>query len=156
MSEEIENALQLGLETPEQIQQDWLEAKVAQAKQTLTDAQHGDNAQTKQVITKLEKLFNQVAKLPELSSAIAQYKIAFKQLKEIEPAQQLADYDDVLTRFNNAFKQTRSHLNVVDGALQQNFKSQLNTHKKQFLAQMSELTKPLEKTKAQPNVKHAM
>ena len=118
LSEEIENALQLGLETPEQIQQDWLEAKVAQAKQTLTDAQHGDNAQTKQVITKLEKLFNQVAKLPELSSAIAQYKIAFEQLKAIEPAQQLADYDDVLTRFNNAFKQTRSHLNVVDGALQ--------------------------------------
>ncbi|MDY6887387.1 DUF349 domain-containing protein [Pseudoalteromonas sp. R86517] len=148
LSEEIENALQLGLETPEQIQQDWLEAKVAQAKQTLTDAQHGDNAQTKQVITKLEKLFNQVAKLPELSSAIAQYKIAFEQLKAIEPAQQLADYDDVLTRFNNAFKQTRSHLNVVDGALQQNFKSQLNTHKKQFLAQMSELTKPLEKNQS--------
>jgi len=148
LSEEIENALQVGLETPEQIQQEWLDAKVAQAKQTLSDAQHGDNAQTKHVITKLEKLFNQVAKLPELSSAIVQFKVALDELKTIEPAQQLADYDDVLTRFNNAFKETRSHLNVLDGALQQNFKSQLNAHKKQFLAQMSELTKPLEKNQS--------
>lgn len=145
LSEEIENALQLGLETPEQIQQDWLDAKVAQAKQTLSDAQHADNAQTKLVVTKLEKLFNQVAKLPELTEAIKQYNSAFSELKEIKPAEQLADYDIVLNTFNTMFKQTRSHLNVLEGAVEKNFKAQLNTHKKQFLAQMSELTKPLEK-----------
>ncbi|HDY93324.1 MAG TPA: DUF349 domain-containing protein, partial [Pseudoalteromonas sp.] len=37
LTEEIENALQLGLETPEQIQQDWLDAKVAQAKQAISE-----------------------------------------------------------------------------------------------------------------------
>ena len=57
LSEEIENALQLGLETPEQIQQDWLNAKVAQAKDTLDKTELVADQQSKQVINKLEQLF---------------------------------------------------------------------------------------------------
>ncbi|KTF10343.1 DUF349 domain-containing protein [Pseudoalteromonas carrageenovora] len=149
LSEEIENALQLGLETPEQIQQDWLDAKVAQAKQSLSDSQLANNEQSKQVINKLEKLFIQVAKLPELTSAIKEYKLAYAVLCDIQPAEQLSDYDDSLNTFNIAFKAARSHLNTLDGSLAQNFKTQLNANKKQFLAAMSELTKPLEKNQSQ-------
>ncbi|MEL0649455.1 DUF349 domain-containing protein [Pseudoalteromonas agarivorans] len=149
ISEEIENALQLGLETPEQIQQDWLDAKVAQAKQSLSDSQLADDAQSKQVINKLEKSFTQVAKLPELTNAIKEYKLAYAVLCDIQPAEQLSDYDDSLNAFNSAFKAARNHLNALDGSLAQSFKTQLNANKKQFLAAMSELTKPLEKNQSQ-------
>ncbi|TMP54054.1 DUF349 domain-containing protein [Pseudoalteromonas sp. S1612] len=149
LSEEIENALQLGLETPEQIQQDWLNAKVAQAKDTLDKTELVADQQSKQVINKLEQLFSQVAKLPELTAAIKEYKIAYNALSEIKPAEQLSDYDQQLTAFNNTFKTARSHLNLLSADLQTSFKAQLNAHKKQFLAAMSELTKPLEKTQSQ-------
>lgn len=149
LSEEIENALQLGLETPEQIQQDWLNAKVAQAKDTLDKTELVADQQSKQVINKLEQLFSQVAKLPELTAAIKEYKIAYNALSEIKPAEQLSDYDQQLTAFNNTFKTARSHLNLLSADLQASFKTQLNAHKKQFLASMSELTKPLEKTQSQ-------
>ncbi|WP_076923790.1 DUF349 domain-containing protein [Pseudoalteromonas sp. EB27] len=149
LTEEIENALQLGLETPEQIQQDWLDAKVAQAKQAISETELANNAQSKLAVSKLEKLFTQVAKLPELTIAIKEYKLAFAALCEIKPAEDLAQYDAILTEFNNGFKAARSHLNILDGALQSTFKTQLNAHKKQFLAPMSELVKPLEKNQSQ-------
>ena len=145
LSEEIENALQLGLETPEQIQQDWLEAKVAQAKQAISDTELEATANTQVVINKLEKLFDQVAKLPELASAIAQYKLAFASLCEIHPAQELTHYDEILSAFNQRFKVARNHLATLDNGLQTTFKTQLNEHKKQFLAPMNALIKPLEK-----------
>lgn len=149
LSEEIENALQLGLETPEQIQQDWLNSKVAQAKDTLDKTQLMADQQSKQVINKLEQLFLQVAKLPELTAAIKEYKIAYNALCEIKPAEQLSDYDQQLSAFNHTFKEARGHLAVLSNDLQASFKTQLNAHKKQFLAAMSELTKPLEKTQSQ-------
>ncbi|WP_282131648.1 DUF349 domain-containing protein [Pseudoalteromonas aliena] len=149
LSEEIENALQLGLETPEQIQQDWLDAKVAQAKQAISETELANNAQSKLGVSKLEKLFTQVAKLPELTTAIKEYKLAFTALCEIKPAEDLAQYDETLTAFNRVFKAARNHLNILDGALQSTFKTQLNAHKKQFLASMNELIKPLEKNQSQ-------
>ncbi|AQQ00911.1 hypothetical protein B0W48_14665 [Pseudoalteromonas aliena] len=149
LSEEIENALQLGLETPEQIQQDWLDAKVAQAKQAISETELANNAQSKLAVSKLEKLFTQVAKLPELTTAIKEYKLAFTALCEIKPAEDLAQYDETLTAFNRVFKAARNHLNILDGALQSTFKTQLNAHKKQFLASMNELIKPLEKNQSQ-------
>ncbi|MFP3365753.1 DUF349 domain-containing protein [Pseudoalteromonas sp. SIMBA_148] len=149
LGEEIENALQLGLETPEQIQQDWLDAKVAQAKQAISETELANNAQSKLAVSKLEKLFTQVAKLPELTTAIKEYKLAFVALCEIKPAEDLAQYDATLTEFNNGFKTARNHLNILDGALQSTFKTQLNGHKKQFLAPMNELVKPLEKNQSQ-------
>ncbi|MDN3392272.1 DUF349 domain-containing protein [Pseudoalteromonas sp. APC 3691] len=149
LSEEIENALQLGLETPEQIQQDWLDTKVAQAKQAISETELANNAQSKLAVSKLEKLFTQVAKLPELTTAIKEYKLAFAALCEIKPAEDLAQYDEILTEFNNGFKAARSHLNILDSALQSTFKTQLNTYKKQFLAPMNELVKPLEKNQSQ-------
>ncbi len=149
LGEEIENALQLGLETPEQIQQDWLDAKVAQAKQAISETELANNAQSKLAVSKLEKLFTQVAKLPELTTAIKEYKLAFAALCDIKPAEDLAQYDATLTEFNNGFKAARNHLNVLDGPLQSTFKTQLNGHKKQFLAPMNELVKPLEKNQSQ-------
>ncbi|TMN78604.1 MULTISPECIES: DUF349 domain-containing protein [unclassified Pseudoalteromonas] len=149
LSDEIENALQVGLETPEQIQQDWLDAKVAQAKQAITETELENNAQSKAVIVKLESLFSQVAKLPELTTAIAQYKEALTALKLIEPAQTLEQYDETLSAFNQAFKETRGHLSILDSTLQGKFKAELNTHKKQFLALMNDLIKPLEKNQSQ-------
>ncbi|MGO2274786.1 DUF349 domain-containing protein [Pseudoalteromonas nigrifaciens] len=149
LSEEIENALQLGLETPEQIQQDWLDAKVAQAQQAINETELANNPQSKQVINKLEKSFTQVAKLPELTSAIKDYKLAFTALCEIKPAADLAQYDETLAAFNSGFKAARNHLNILDSALQGTFKTQLNAHKKQFLVPMNELIKPLEKNQSQ-------
>ncbi len=149
LSDEIENALQVGLETPEQIQQDWLDAKVAQAKQAITETELENNAQSKAVIVKLESLFSQVAKLPELTTAIAQYKEALTALKLIEPAQTLEQYDETLSAFNQAFKETRGHLSILDSTLQGKFKAELNAHKKQFLALMNDLIKPLEKNQSQ-------
>jgi hypothetical protein len=149
LSEEIENALQLGLVTPEQIQQDWLEAKVAQAKHALNETELANNEQSKRVKNKLEKSFAHVAKLPALTNAIKAHKLAFTSLCEIKPAESLAQYDDTLTAFNNAFKVAHGHLNVLDGPLQATFKTNLSMHKKQFLASMNELTKPLEKNQNQ-------
>ncbi|MBW4968172.1 DUF349 domain-containing protein [Pseudoalteromonas sp. CR1] len=149
LSDEIENALQVGLETPEQIQQDWLDAKVAQAKQAITETELENNAQSKAVIVKLESLFSQVAKLPELTTAIAQYKEALTALKLIEPAQTLEQYDETLSAFNQAFKETRGHLSILDSTLQGKFKAELNAHKKQFLALMNDLIKPLGKNQSQ-------
>ncbi|WP_351061128.1 hypothetical protein, partial [Psychrobacter sp. TB20-MNA-CIBAN-0197] len=82
-------------------------------------------------------------------SAIKDYKLAFAALCEIKPAADLAQYDETLAAFNNGFKAARNHLNVLDGALQSTFKTQLNGHKKQFLAPMNELVKPLEKNQSQ-------
>lgn len=149
LSDEIENALQLGLETPEQIQQDWLDAKVAQAKQAIAETELENNAQSKAVITRLETLFSQVAKLPELTTVIAQYKEALTALQKIEPAQSIEQYDDILSAFNQAFKEARGHIAMLDSALQGKFKTELNAHKKQFLVPMNELVKPLEKNQSQ-------
>ena len=55
LSDEIENALQLGLETPEQIQQDWLEAKVAQAQESLAQSELPDNAQKLHITTRINE-----------------------------------------------------------------------------------------------------
>ncbi|GAA60487.1 hypothetical protein P20652_2353 [Pseudoalteromonas sp. BSi20652] len=149
LGEEIENALQLGLETPEQIQQDWLDAKVAQAKQAINETELANNTQSKLAVSKLEKLFTQVAKLPQLTTAIKEYKLAFSALCEIKPAEDLVQHDVILTEFNNAFKAARNHLTILDGVLQSKFKAQLNAQKKQFLVPMNELIKPLEKNQSQ-------
>lgn len=149
ISNEIENALQLGLDTPEQIQQDWLDAKVAQAKQTIIDTNIIVDTHSKQTIDKLEQLFSHVAKLPEITAATEKYKESFTSLCNISPAQQLSDYEPCLEVFNTAFNQAQSCLNALDTDLRATFKKQLNSHKKQFLAAMNVLTKPLEKNQSQ-------
>ncbi|MBQ4832208.1 DUF349 domain-containing protein [Pseudoalteromonas sp. MMG010] len=149
ISEEITNALQVGLDAPEQIQQDWLNAKISQAKTALTEVELESNLNSKHVTTKLDKLIKQAEKLPELTLAISEFKAAFLQLQSITPAKQLSDYDAVLSHFNNELKAIHQHLNKIDSALQSAFKKQLNDHKKQFLAAMDELTNTLNKSQAQ-------
>jgi hypothetical protein len=149
LTDEIENALQLGLETPEQIQQDWLDAKVLQAKATLNETPLNNTVQAKKVVAKLDNLFNQVAKLPELVAAIGDYKNEFTQLTSIMPTSVLDEYDATMLHFNQTFKTARNHLNKIDGALQGEFKVALRDHKKQFLASMNTLTTTLDKNQNQ-------
>jgi len=92
IGEEIENALQLGLETPEQIQQDWLEAKVAEAKDTLAEANLTENQNVRDVKQHLANLFNQVEHLPQLVSAIAEFKEAFDKLNTVATSEDESEF----------------------------------------------------------------
>ena len=126
LSDEIENALQLGLETPEQIQQDWLEAKVAQAQDSLAQSELPDNAQQLQITTRLTSLFKQVAKLPELSEAISAFKAALTELTNISTDDiEQTNYDDAERHFNQAYKAAKAPLAQLPKTLQGPFKAQL-------------------------------
>lgn len=126
LSDEIENALQLGLETPEQIQQDWLEAKVAQAQDSLAQSELPDNAQKLQITTRLTSLFKQVAKLPELSEAISAFKAAVTELTNISTDDiEQTNYDDAERHFNQAHKAAKAPLAQLPKTLQGPFKAQL-------------------------------
>ena len=126
LSDEIENALQLGLETPEQIQQDWLEAKVAQAQDSLAQSELPDNAQKLQITTRLTSLFKQVAKLPELSEAISAFKAALTELTNISTDDiEQTNYDDAERHFNQAHKAAKAPLAQLPKTLQGPFKAQL-------------------------------
>ena len=126
LSDEIENALQLGLETPEQIQQDWLEAKVAQAQDSLAQSELPDNAQQLQITTRLTSLFKQVAKLPELSEAISAFKAALTELTNISTDDiEQTNYDDAERHFNQAHKAAKAPLAQLPKTLQGPFKAQL-------------------------------
>ncbi|MBE0378574.1 DUF349 domain-containing protein [Pseudoalteromonas prydzensis] len=126
LSDEIENALQLGLETPEQIQQDWLEAKVAQAQDSLAQSELADNAQKLHITTRLTSLFKQVAKLPELSEAISAFKAALTELTNISTDDiEQTNYDDAERDFNQAYKAAKAPLAQLPKTLQGPFKAQL-------------------------------
>ena len=126
LSDEIENALQLGLETPEQIQQDWLEAKVAQAQESLAQSELPDNAQKLQITTRLTSLFKQVAKLPELSESISAFKSALTALTNINTDDiEQANYDVAERDFNQAYKAAKAPLAQLPKTLQGPFKEQL-------------------------------
>ncbi|MFU2509295.1 DUF349 domain-containing protein [Pseudoalteromonas sp. ASV78] len=126
LSDEIENALQLGLETPEQIQQDWLEAKVAQAQDSLAQSELSDSAQKLQITTRLTSLFKQVAKLPELSETISAFKAALAELTNISTdAIEQANYDDANRHFKQTYKAANASLAQLPKPLQGSFKTQL-------------------------------
>ncbi|BDF94747.1 DUF349 domain-containing protein [Pseudoalteromonas sp. KAN5] len=146
LSDEIENALQLGLETPEQIQQDWLDAKVAQAQDSLAQSELPDNAQQQQITTRLTSLFRQVAKLPELSEAISAFKAALTELSNISTdGIEQASYDDAERHFNQAYKAAKAPLAQLPKTLQGPFKGQLAQQKERWNTAVAPISDKLTK-----------
>lgn len=153
LSEEIENALQLGLETPEQIQQDWLDAKVTQAQEAMNTSELADSAQKAQVFTKLSQLAKQVAQLPQLSAAITQFKQAFNELTEVTTDVDKSTFDDVSQEFALAYKAANAPLKQLPVALQAPFKAQLKAQKQLWSNAVEPLTKQLTKNQQQASRK---
>ena len=153
LSEEIENALQLGLETPEQIQQDWLDAKVTQAQEAMNTSELADSAQKAQVFTKLSQLAKQVAQLPQLSAAITEFKQAFNLLVEVKTEVDKSTFDEVSSAFNAAYKAANAPLKQLPVALQGPFKAQLKTQKQAWSSAVAPLSKQLAKNQQQASRK---
>ena len=154
LSDEIENALQLGLETPEQIRQDWLTAKVAQAQDALTQTDLQAGAEKEQLSAKLANLFKQVAKLPELSQAISEFKQALVKLSEISTDSiEQANYDVATHEFEQAFKEANTPLAKLPKSLQAPFKEQLSQQKKRWNNAVAPISDKLTKNQQQANRK---
>lgn len=153
LSEEIENALQLGLETPEQIQQDWLDAKVTQAQEAMNTSELADSAQKTKVFTKLSQLAKQVAQLPQLSAAITQFKQALNTLTEVTTDVDKSTFDEVSSEFNAAYKAANAPLKQLPIALQAPFKAQLKAQKQLWSHAVEPLTKQLTKNQQQASRK---
>lgn len=153
LSEEIENALQLGLEGPEQIQQDWLEAKVTQAKTAIAESELTSSAEKSQTIKKLNELFQRVTELPKLSQAISDYKMAFATLGEISHEVDITTYDAITDEYEAAYKAANSPLKQLPASLQKPFKAQLKAHNKQWQSDIAPLTTKLTKNQQQANRK---
>ncbi|RZF94146.1 DUF349 domain-containing protein [Pseudoalteromonas sp. CO302Y] len=145
LSEEIENALQLGMEAPEQIQQDWLEAKVAQAKEALTETKLTDNQTVRDVKKRLESLFEQVEQLPTLVTSIAEYKQAFETLSAIEPSDDEALFDERQREFKTQQKNARQKLSKIPSRLQGSLKAALTARVNMWQEAMAPLTTKLTK-----------
>ncbi|MCF2920279.1 DUF349 domain-containing protein [Pseudoalteromonas sp. APAL1] len=144
IGEEIENALQLGLETPEQIQQDWLEAKVAEAKDTLA-ANLVDNQNVRDVKQHLSNLFKQVEQLPQLVTAIAEFKAAFDALKAITTTEDENEFDGLKQQFEQQQKVARKKLASIPSRLQGRFKANLAEAVNSWQQAMAPLTNKFEK-----------
>ncbi|WP_392352505.1 DUF349 domain-containing protein [Pseudoalteromonas rhizosphaerae] len=150
LSDEIENALQVGLETPEQIQQDWLEAKVAQAQETLTQSELQDGGQKNQVTGRLTSLFKQVAKLPELSEAIRVFKTSLKELSSINTDDiDQANYDEANRQFKQTYKAANASLAQLPKPLQGPFKAQLNEQQQRWDKAVAPISDKLTKNQQQ-------
>ena len=145
IGEEIENALQLGLETPEQIQQDWLEAKVAEAKDALADANLSENKHVSDVKLHLTNLFNQVEQLPQLVSAIAEFKEAFDQLNSVATTEDESEFDGLKQQFEQQQKLARKKLASIPSRLQGRFKANLAETVNSWQQAMAPLTNKFEK-----------
>ncbi len=153
LSEEIENALQLGLETPEQIQQDWLDAKVEQAQVAITQSELGDSEQKTQVVGKLTQLFKQVAQLPQLTQAISDFKLAFDALNAIPTEVDKSTFDQLNSDFDNAFKAANTPLKQLPASLQGPFKAQLKAKKQAWQEAVAPLSTQLTKSQQQASRK---
>lgn len=153
LSEEIENALQLGLETPEQIQQDWLDAKVGQAQAAMAQGELADSEQKAKISNKLKQLFKQVAKLPELNKAINTFKHEFSALCEISTDVDKTTFDEASRNFDNAYKAANAPLKQLPVSLQAPFKEQLKTQKQAWQEAIDPLSKELTKSQQQANRK---
>ncbi|OUS69888.1 hypothetical protein B5G52_15920 [Pseudoalteromonas sp. A601] len=153
LSEEIENALQLGLETPEQIQQDWLDAKVEQAQVAITQSELGDSEQKTQVVGKLTQLFKQVAQLPRLTQAISDFKLAFDALNAIPTEVDKSTFDQLNSDFDNAFKAANTPLKQLPVSLQGPFKAQLKAKKQAWQEAVAPLSTQLTKSQQQASRK---
>ncbi|QWV05637.1 DUF349 domain-containing protein [Pseudoalteromonas shioyasakiensis] len=145
IGEEIENALQLGLETPEQIQQDWLEAKVAQAKDALTEANLPNNQNVRDVKQHLTNLFNQVEELPQLVTAIAEFKDAFDKLNTVATTEEESEFDGLKQQFEQQQKLARKKLASIPNRLQGRFKANLAEAVNSWQQAMAPLTNKFEK-----------
>ena len=145
IGEEIENALQLGLETPEQIQQDWLEAKVAEAKDTLAEANLTENQNVRDVKQHLTNLFNQVEQLPQLVSAIAEFKEAFDKLNTVATSEDESEFDSLKQQFEHQQKLARKKLASIPNRLQGRFKANLAEAVNSWQQAMAPLTNKFEK-----------
>ncbi len=153
LSEEIENALQLGLETPEQIQQDWLDAKVEQAKTAITQSELGESEQKNTVVNKLTQLFKQVAQLPQLTQAISDFKQALEKLSEIPTEVDKTTFDQVSRDFDLAYKTANAPLKQLPTSLQGPFKAQLEAKKRAWQQAVEPLSSQLSKSKQQASRK---
>ncbi|WP_404340386.1 DUF349 domain-containing protein [Pseudoalteromonas mariniglutinosa] len=149
LAEEIDNALQLGVETPEQIQQDWLDAKVAQAKAALVDTELSDSKEVREVRQQLTHLFHQVEQLPQIIQAINEFRQALASLANIESSSEESRYDALLSEFNHCFKNAKNTLTKIPSRLQSRFKSQLNECSTKWHAEMATLTQKFEKNQQQ-------
>lgn len=153
LSEEIENALQLGLETPEQIQQDWLDAKVEQAQVAIAQSELGNSEQKTQVVGKLTQLFKQVAQLPQLTQAISDFKLAFDVLNTVPTEVDKSTFDQVNSDFNNALKAANTPLKQLPVSLQGPFKAQLKAKKQAWQEAVAPLSTQLTKSQQQASRK---
>jgi hypothetical protein len=145
LGEEIENALQLGLETPEQIQQDWLEAKVSQAKEALAETELADNQNVRDVKQHLANLFKQVEQLPQLVAAIADYKAAFDALSAVTTSDDETQFDTLNKEFEQKSKFARKKLSHIPSRLQGRFKANLTECVKAWQHAMLPLTSKFDK-----------
>ncbi|MGS0536029.1 DUF349 domain-containing protein [Pseudoalteromonas sp. SaAl2] len=153
LSEEIENALQLGLETPEQIQQDWLDAKVEQAQVAIAQSELGNSEQKTQVVGKLTQLFKQVAQLPQLTQAISDFKLAFAALNAISTEVDKSTFDQLNSDFDSAFKAANTPLKQLPASLQGPFKAQLKAKKQAWQEAVAPLSTQLTKSQQQASRK---
>ncbi|MDN3380201.1 MULTISPECIES: DUF349 domain-containing protein [unclassified Pseudoalteromonas] len=153
LSEEIENALQLGLETPEQIQQDWLDAKVEQAQVAIAQSELGNSEQKTQIVGKLTQLFKQVAQLPQLTQAISDFKLAFDALNAIPTEVDKSTFDQLNSDFDNAFKAANTPLKQLPASLQGPFKAQLKAKKQAWQEAVAPLSTQLTKSQQQASRK---
>ncbi len=145
LGEEIENAMQLGLETPEQIQQDWLDAKVAEAKDTLAEARLVDNQNVQNIKQHLTNLFKQVEQLPQLVVSIAEYKVAFDALSAVATTEDENQFDSLKQQFEHQQKLAHKKLAMIPQRLQTRFKADLVGAVNRWQQTMSPLISKLEK-----------
>ncbi|NMR27735.1 DUF349 domain-containing protein [Pseudoalteromonas sp. NEC-BIFX-2020_015] len=153
LSEEIENALQLGLETPEQIQQDWLDAKVEQAQAVIAQSNLSNSEHKTKVVAKLQQLFKQVSQLPALSQAISDYRVALTALSDLSTEVDKTNFDAATAQFEQAFKVANAPLKQLPVSLQAPFKAQLKEQKLQWQQGIAQLSNELTKNQQQASRK---
>ncbi|MFY8275157.1 DUF349 domain-containing protein [Pseudoalteromonas sp. SSDWG2] len=140
VAEEIANAMALRFDGNEQIQTDWLHAKVAHAKEMLAseDLQPGQELQSQQ--QELERLFKQVEQLAAYESDVAQMRNLLTQMSALQAPTDLAEFDNAMAEHLALKKAVKEAIKALPKELAAHWQQALKDADKRFEAAVEVLT----------------
>ena len=139
LAEEISNAMALRFDGNEQIQTDWLHAKVAQAEDMLQSPDLQPGAELTSQRQELKRLFKQVEQLSAYEQDVEQLRERLKEYQAMAVAETSAQLDAALTRETELAKEIQQSLSALPKELAGVWRQSYQQAKKAWFAQMQPL-----------------
>lgn len=139
LAEEISHALQLRFDGSEQIQQDWLEQKVNEAKDALTNPHLHASKELETTRNTLETLFIRVTQLGEHEAQVRQLSDKLTALRDLPHVKTHSEFDAAQQQFSQLQQQVSQQIAQLPKALSAPPKTQLKQINQQWQQAHDEL-----------------